>query len=67
LLQLKEKINNPESALDSNIKRVALINISRRIKLKYGNDFGLDILSKENEGATFILTIPKTVGDENNV
>ncbi|NCD04994.1 MAG: HAMP domain-containing protein [Spirochaetia bacterium] len=67
LLQLKDKINNPESALDSNIKRVALINISRRIKLKYGNDFGLDILSKENEGATFILTIPKTVGDENNV
>ena len=59
LKALKEKIDNPESALDNNIKRVALINIARRIKLKYGNNYGLDINSELNKGSTFILTIPK--------
>ncbi|MGD1815574.1 MAG: sensor histidine kinase [Pleomorphochaeta sp.] len=63
LKALKEKIDNPESALDNNIKRVALINIARRIKLKYGNNYGLDINSELNKGSTFILTIPKKIGD----
>ncbi len=62
LEELKEKINNPESALETTNKRVALINISRRIKLKYGNKYGLEIKSMENIGSSFIINIPKVEG-----
>lgn len=67
LQELKEKLDNPNSTIDGNNKRVALINISRRIKLKYGNEYGLKIRSNINKGSSFIITIPKDKGDSINV
>ena len=67
LNELKEKLDNPNSSIEGNNKRVALINISRRIKLKYGNQYGLKIKSSMNKGSSFIITIPKDKGDSINV
>jgi two-component system sensor histidine kinase YesM len=65
LKEIIEKINNPNSEYLSLTKRVALINIARRIKLKYGTSFGLSVSSIKDKGSTFSLTIPKTLGEEN--
>ena len=37
---------------------IALRNINRRLKLKYGDIYGLEIFSKENKGTQMILTLP---------
>lgn len=63
LKEIKEKIENPNSEYLSSNKRVALINIQRRIKLKYGEKYGLSISSVIKEGSVFTLTIPKILGE----
>ena len=67
LKEIKEKIENPNSEYLSSNKRVALINIARRIKLKYGEKYGLSVSSVINKGSTFTLTIPKILGGEKDV
>lgn len=37
---------------------IGIANINRRIKLNYGDAYGLTIESREAEGSTFVLTIP---------
>lgn len=39
-------------------KSIGLYNINQRIKLFYGNDYGLKIDSRPNEGTTATLTLP---------
>lgn len=65
LLEIKEKIENPNSDYLSLKTQVGLINIARRIKLKYGDHYGLTVTSKLNEGSIFTLSIPKTLGEDN--
>jgi two-component system sensor histidine kinase YesM len=42
----------------------ALANINRRIKLRYGDDYGITFESKDGEGARVSLTIPFEENDE---
>ena len=37
---------------------IGLININNRVKLHYGDEYGIKIISKENEGVTVILLLP---------
>jgi two-component system sensor histidine kinase YesM len=39
---------------------IGLINVNKRIKLKYGNEYGLYISSTENEGTEVTLRLPLT-------
>ncbi|MGB8450711.1 MAG: histidine kinase [Anaerocolumna sp.] len=47
---------NPESI--SITESVGLINVNKRIKLKYGDDYGLHIDSSKSEGTRVVLTLP---------
>ena len=38
---------------------IGISNVNQRIKLQYGEDFGLTIASKEGEGTKITLKIPK--------
>lgn len=58
LKKLKEETENPESAFAKNKKGIALVNIARRIKLKYGKEYGITIFSEENKGSSFCLILP---------
>lgn len=66
LHELRNRINSPTIANEGSNKRVALININRRIKLKYGNEYGLTFSSSQDIGSIFTLKIPKKNG-ENDV
>jgi two-component system, sensor histidine kinase YesM len=56
---LKEK--DQQSHTESTINRgIGLMNIHQRIQLAYGENYGITIYSKEQEGTKVILVIPRT-------
>lgn len=59
LSEIKQRIRYQDS-FHSKVSHngVALPNIHERIQLLYGNNFGLDIQSEENNGFTVVVTIP---------
>lgn len=65
LTEITYNINNPDSHYINTNKRVALVNIAKRIKLKYGDNYGLQVSSIQTKGSTFSITIPKTMGEKN--
>lgn len=52
---LKKEIELPGSEQSTGF---GLANVNKRIKLNYGNEYGLDIHSKKGEGTAIIITIP---------
>lgn len=48
-------MNSDTSSLDGNF---ALVNCHKRIKLYYGDEYGLELRSHENEGTSAIIRIP---------
>ncbi|MEG1804844.1 MAG: histidine kinase [Clostridia bacterium] len=53
---LKMEINNTD--------HLGMYNVSRRIKLLYGDDYGVQIKSREGFGTTVIVTIPYVIGEK---
>lgn len=51
---LNDYINDKNTAF----KSIGLRNVNKRIKLRYGNTFGVQILSQQNKGTTVLITIP---------
>ncbi len=45
-------------------KHIGLINVNKRIKLVYGNDYGISVESKVGEGTRVIINIPFDRGDD---
>lgn len=45
--------------LSQNSDRVGLSNINQRLKLLYGEEYGLEIVSQKGKGTTVILRFPK--------
>lgn len=43
---------------------IGLANVNRRIKLNFGEEFGLSIESEENKGTTVTMVLPCLTGDE---
>jgi two-component system sensor histidine kinase YesM len=58
LKRLKESLNkNVENLYESRTK-IGIMNVHRRIKLIYGDEYGLNIFSESNKGTTIILKLP---------
>lgn len=68
--KINEEINMRNGKVEANDlfskRSIGLVNISNRIKLYYGNEYGLSISSKVNEGTKVVvsLPIPGTVHNE---
>lgn len=63
ILRLQEKMdkrNQDDTLLDIKNKSsgIGLVNINRRIKIRYGEDYGLKIESKLNKGTKVIILLP---------
>ena len=56
LLEIMKNLNDFET-LDRT--HIGISNVNQRIKLQYGEDFGLTIASNEGEGTKVTLKIPK--------
>lgn len=61
---LREEIEMPGSEQSTGF---GLANVNKRIKLNYGIQYGLDILSKKGEGTTIIITIPARIVENETV
>lgn len=59
LIAIKEKINS----MNMSSKNIGLVNVNKRIKLYYGEQYGLEIESVENVYTCVTLKIPKIVED----
>lgn len=61
-----DELINKLSGKDSSIKKyegggIGLINIQERIKLNFGEEYGIEILSSDGNGTTISIEIPYTV------
>lgn len=61
----EEKLKKIKMDLDTDINQASLINeqvgiayVNHRIKLLYGNEFGLDLICEEGQGTSVKMTIP---------
>jgi len=61
-----KKILQAEKALSESISihKIGLANVQQRIKLNYGNDYGIDIKSEVNIGTEVTIMIPYILKDE---
>lgn len=61
----KEKLNQIKNNLDKHYtgNNYGLYNVSRRIFLNFGEDYGLDIDSEKNAGTTVTVRLPKMMED----
>jgi len=55
LEKLQEELNSGEDTMDG---RIGLVNVNRRIKLYYGNNYGLVISENSTEGVNVRIVIP---------
>ncbi len=63
-----EVVNNTldKSKITEDYKQsIGLINVQSRLKLLYGDDYGMIILKSEKSGTHIKIRIPKMLGDEN--
>lgn len=51
-------VEGPEPESISIIESIGLINVNKRIKLKYGDDYGLHIDSSKSDGTQVVLKLP---------
>jgi two-component system sensor histidine kinase YesM len=57
VIRLNEYINGQNSSFNS----IGLKNVNRRIKLKYGNEYGLKITSKLQQGTKVEILLPAVI------
>jgi two-component system sensor histidine kinase YesM len=55
LMELRRAVEMPGSEQSTGF---GLANVNKRIKLNYGNQYGLDIQSKKGEGTVITIKIP---------
>ncbi len=60
LLDLRNKVVRLEQSGSSNALHsgIGLVNVNKRIKAKYGNEYGIDIASVRNIGTTVVVSLP---------
>ena len=58
--QIKEHLDDEENDV---IDSIGMKNVHQRLKLKYGDEYGLQVESEEGKGTTITLIIPLG-GDE---
>ena len=61
----EEDVNNLNQYINSTVKNITqsigVKNVHQRIKLYYGNEYGLEIFSRPNKGTKVILKLPATM------
>ena len=57
LLELRKRLNTDEDYSH----HVGLVNINKRLKLTYGNEYGIKIRSKPNLGTVVYINIPTDI------
>lgn len=57
LAQINRRINSPNIA-ENHAKSIGLKNVNERIKLYYGNEYGIKIFSKPGEGTVVRIELP---------
>ncbi|MBM6861787.1 sensor histidine kinase, partial [Clostridium saudiense] len=66
-LGMTEEAVNKLLTNENNSKKgsgIGLRNVNERIKLYFGNDYGLDIYSEPDEGTTIRIRMPKIIYSE---
>ena len=58
LIALKEYIQANEVSKEDKKKGIGIRNVNQRIKLACGNQYGITIRSKPNEGTCFTIKLP---------
>lgn len=56
--KIKELLTSKETTSTSSFNNIGISNVNERIKLTFGDEFGLNIKSKLNEYTNMIITIP---------
>lgn len=64
LESLRKEIERPGSKQSAGF---GLANVNKRIKLNYGNNYGLEIQSKKGEGTDIFIKIPAVLMDNNRI
>lgn len=64
LESLRKEIERPGSKQSTGF---GLANVNKRIKLNYGNNYGLEIQSKKGEGTDIFIKIPAVLMDNNRI
>lgn len=59
-----ERVMRPEG---SGKKGFGLMSVHKRIRILYGEEYGINLLSREGEGTTVVLRLPEQPGREENV
>ena len=54
----RDSLNDYINGKNNNFKGIALRNINRRLKLNYGDNYGLEIFSLKGKGTSMVLTLP---------
>ncbi|MBE5923769.1 MAG: hypothetical protein E7271_04775 [Lachnospiraceae bacterium] len=57
LNSLKERIEKCDNTQNTGLSHMALINIQKRIRMVCGEGYGIDIISRENEGTTVVISL----------
>ena len=57
---ISRRLKYPVLNKDMNINRVGIKNVNERLKLNYGDGYGLRIISEEGKGTEVILVMPAT-------
>ena len=60
---IRAAISRPEADDENNGESIALRNIAERIRLRYGQEYGLQIETRLGEGTTVILRVPDQKGE----
>lgn len=60
LVKINSNLDNSINIKDSSKRSIGLINISKRIKLVYGSQYGIEINSTKNIGTTVYIRFPAT-------
>ncbi|MDD4113503.1 MAG: sensor histidine kinase [Herbinix sp.] len=64
LKALRKEVEKPGSKQSTGF---GLANVNKRIKLNYGNDFGLDIKSKKGEGTDIMIKFPAKLTENRGI
>ena len=61
LTEMLKDLNDYINDKNNKFKGIALRNINRRLKLNYGEQYGLEIFSVLGKGTSMVLTLPYIV------
>jgi two-component system sensor histidine kinase YesM len=56
--KIKELLTSKETTSKTSFNNIGVSNVNERVKLTFGNEYGLNIKSEVNEYTNMVITIP---------